>query len=169
MSPPTVTIRVLGPDDAPVLDRVILGVFDNVIDPRWTAEFFADPRHHLAVALDGDSVVGMASGLHYVHPDKPPELFVNEVGVAPAYQNQGIGRRLLQALFDRGRELGCREAWVGTDQSNAAARRLYAAVGGTEDAEPTVLVWFSLEKGNSDSREGPSVQSAQSGVLDQSG
>jgi len=54
-------VRLLGPGDAAVLDRVVEGVFDNPIDPRWRAEFLADPRHHLAVAIDGDLVVGMAS------------------------------------------------------------------------------------------------------------
>ena len=78
-----VAIRRIGPDDAAVLDRVADDVFDYPIDPRWTAEFLADRRHHLAVALDGDLVVGMASAVHYVHPDKPPELWINEVGVAP--------------------------------------------------------------------------------------
>lgn len=64
------TIRILGPADAAVLDRVAPQVFDNAVDPRRAAEFLADPRHHLAVALDADVVVGMASGVHYVHPDK---------------------------------------------------------------------------------------------------
>ena len=137
-------VRLLGPGDAAVLDRVAEGVFDNPIDPRWRAEFFADPRHHLAVAIDGDLVVGMASAVHYVHPDKPPELWVNEVGVAPPHQNQGVGRRLLQALFARGREVGCAKAWVGTEVGNAVARRLYQSVGGIEDEEPFVLVSFVL-------------------------
>jgi ribosomal protein S18 acetylase RimI-like enzyme len=140
----SLTIRVLGPDDAALLDRVATDVFDHAVDARWTAEFFADPRHHLAVALDGDTVVGIASGVRYVHPDKPPELFVNEVGVAPTHQGQGIGRRLMQALLAHGRDLGCREAWVLTDYTNAAARRLYASVGGTEAPEPTLLVSFRL-------------------------
>jgi hypothetical protein len=47
------TIRLLGPGEAEVLDRVAEGVFDNPADPRWAAEFFAGPRHPLAVALDG--------------------------------------------------------------------------------------------------------------------
>ena len=46
-------VRLLGPGDAAVLDRVVEGVFDNPIDPRWRAEFFADPRHDLAVAIEG--------------------------------------------------------------------------------------------------------------------
>jgi GNAT superfamily N-acetyltransferase len=140
----TFTIRVLGPDDAEVLDRVAPDVFDHDVDARWTAEFFDDSRHHLAVALDGDTVVGIASGVHYVHPDKPPELFVNEVGVAPTHQGQGIGGRLMRALLARGREVGCREAWVLTDYTNAAARRLYASVGGTDAPGPTLMVTFHL-------------------------
>jgi ribosomal protein S18 acetylase RimI-like enzyme len=139
-----VTIRVLGSGDAAVLERLAPEVFDNPIDAEWTAEFFADPRHHLAVAIDEcGTVVGIASGVRYVHPDKPPELFVNEIGVTPEFRRRGIGRRLLSALFECARALGCQEAWLGTDADNAAARRLYAAVGGME--RPMLLVGFSLE------------------------
>lgn len=139
-----IVVRLLGREELAVLDRVADDVFDGPVDPRWAAEFLADPRHHLAVAIAEGIVVGMASGVHYVHPDKPPELWVNEVGVAPTHQNQGLGRRLLRALFARGREVGCATAWVGTETSNAAARRLYQAVGGIEDTEPFVLVTFRL-------------------------
>jgi ribosomal protein S18 acetylase RimI-like enzyme len=144
MSADRIAVRVLGADEAAVLDRVAPEVFDEPVDARWTAEFFADPRHHLAVALDGDVVVGMASAVHYVHPDKPPELWINEVGVAPSHHRRGIGRRLLDALFAHGRALGCDEAWVATEPSNAAARGLYAAAGGIEAPEPFVLVSFTI-------------------------
>ena len=136
-------IRLLGPGDASVLDNVAPSVFDNAIDPRWTAEFLSDPRHHLAMAIDEDWVVGMASGVHYVHPDKAPQLFINEIAVAPLYQGQGIGRRLMERLLDRGRELGCRGAWLGTERSNTAARRCYAAAGGVE--EPGDGVGFVID------------------------
>ena len=136
------TIRMLGSNDAALLDHVAPGVFDNAIEPRWTAEFLADARHHMAVALDDGLVVGMASAVHYVHPDKPPELWINEVGVAPTHQQQGIGQQLLRALFERGRELGCTEAWLGTEVDNVAARRLYETVGGKE--QPMVYVTFDL-------------------------
>jgi GNAT superfamily N-acetyltransferase len=139
------TIRILARGDAPMLDHVAPGVFDNPVDPRWTAEFLADPRHHLAVAIDDGRVVGMASAVHYVHPDKPPELWINEVGLAPTHRGRGLGRRLLDALFGRGRALGCRQAWVATEPGNVAARRLYAAAGGEESAEPFVMVEFDLE------------------------
>jgi len=134
-------IRVLGRDDAQVLERVAAEVFDHPIDPGLAAQFLGDPRHHLAVAIDEGVVVGMASGVHYVHPDKPPELWVNEVGVAPDFRRRGIGRALMRALFEHARALGCAGAWVGTEPSNVAARRLYAALGGTEDQ--MIMVSFS--------------------------
>lgn len=139
-----ILIRMLGPDDAAMLDRVTPGVFDNPVDRRWSGEFLADPRHHLAVAIDDDTVVGMASGVHYVHPDKPPELWVNEVGVAPSHQGRGIGREVLGALLAHGRTLGCRQAWVLTSLDNAAARRLYAVAGGRETEEAPLMIEFSL-------------------------
>ena|SRR5687768_1257134 len=129
-----VEIRILRAEDAEILAHVAPDVFDGPVDARWSAEFLADERHHLAVALDNGWIVGMASAVHYVHPDKPPELWVNEVGVADAYQRQGIGLKLLEALFAHGRTLGCSEAWVLTEESNTAARRLYARAGGIESA-----------------------------------
>lgn len=144
MSVPEITVRMLDAGEAAVLDRVADDVFDNAVDARWTAEFFADPRHHLAVAMEGGAVVGFASGVHYVHPDKPPELFVDEVGVAGTHQGRGIARRLMETLLEHGRALGCVQAWVGTDHDNAAANRLYASVGGVP--EPFVLYAFDLKR-----------------------
>lgn len=128
----TVEIKVLTATDATVLDRVAAEVFDEPVDARAARLFLADPRHHLAVACDGGVVIGFASGVHYFHPDKPvPELFVNEVGVAPTHQNRGVAKGLLRCLLQHARELGCGQAWVLTDQDNIPAQRVYAASGGT--------------------------------------
>ena len=137
-------IRILTPGDASVLDRVDPDVFDEPVDPRRASEFLGDPRHHLAVALDDGMVIGMASAVHYVHPDKSPELWINEVGVAAMHQRRGIARQLLQALFARGRTLGCVQAWVLADQSNTGARRLYASAGGHAAPEPCIMIEFPL-------------------------
>lgn len=138
-----IAIRMLRPSDAGALAASADGVFDNAVDPALAAEFLADPRHHMAAAFDGERIVGIASGVHYLHPDKPVEFWVNEVGVAPAYQDRGIGRALMRALFAHARALGCTEAWVGTEHDNRAARRMYAAVGGVERG--MVLVGFELD------------------------
>jgi ribosomal protein S18 acetylase RimI-like enzyme len=128
----TVEIRVLTSADAAVLDRMVDGVFDDPIRPDTTAEFLADARHSLCVAIDDGVVVGMASAVRYVHPDKPSELWINEVGVAPSHQRRGLAKAILTELLAHGKRQGCREAWVLTDEDNAAARATYASVGGRE-------------------------------------
>ena len=138
------SVRLLSGADIDVLAQVAEGVFDFDVNPRWWAEFISDARHHLAVAIDDGVVVGMASGVHYVHPDKAPQLFVNEVAVAPSHHRQGIGKQMLDALLQHGRELGCSEAWVATAPTNAAARGLYESAGGVADAEPFVMYTFPL-------------------------
>ena len=138
----TIAVRLLGSHEGHLLDRVADDVFDHDVDPRWCAEFFADPRHHIAAALDGDVIVGMATGVHYVHPDKPPELWINEVGVAPTHERRGLGRQLVAALVAHGVSLGCREAWVLTSPTNEPAQRMYRAAGGTADDELSVMYTF---------------------------
>ena len=139
-----VDVRCLEPDDVAQLASVAPDVFDGPVSPRLAAEFLADPRHHIAVAVDHGVVVGMATGVHYVHPDKAPELWINEVGVAPSHHRRGLGRRLLEALLERGRELGCTQAWVLTHRENVAAMRLYASGGGVEATPPPVMFEFEL-------------------------
>lgn len=139
-----VKVVLLGPDRADLLERAALGVFDNEVNPDWSKEFLRDPRHHLAVAIVGETVVGMASAVHYVHPDKPPELWINEVGVAEPFQGQGLGRKLIETLLSRGKALGCRSAWVLTEADNAQAIRLYERVGGERSSVP-IMFEFRLE------------------------
>jgi aminoglycoside 6'-N-acetyltransferase I len=138
-------IKVLGPGDAGVLERVAPDTFDQTIDRKAAREFLADSRHHLVVAMDDGAVIGFASGVHYIHPDKPvPELWINEVGVASAHQGKGVGKAVLNALLQVGRELGCVQAWVLTAPANARALRLYESAGGVELDDGPVMFNFRL-------------------------
>src|SRR5690606_30389159 len=140
-----IEVLMLRAGDEPVLADVADDVFDEAVDARLVAEFLSDPRHHIAVARHAGRVVGFASGVHYVHPDKPKELWINEVGVAPAYQGKGVGKRLLVALLEAGKEAGCRKAWVLTHQSNKAACGLYRSAGGREALGDIVMFEFRIE------------------------
>lgn len=79
-----------------------------------------------------------------MHPDKPAELWVNEVTVAPTHLRRGLAQALLRHLFDTGRALGCSQAWVLTDHDNTAAMRLYASVGGDPGDREHVMFEFKL-------------------------
>ena len=109
------------------------------------AEFLADPRHHLVVAIDEGVVVGFVSAVHYVHPDKPqPELWINEVSVAETHRGQRIGRQMLDMMLSQAIRLGCSEAWVLTHRTNQAAMRLYESCDGIEADEDAVMFEFNL-------------------------
>jgi ribosomal protein S18 acetylase RimI-like enzyme len=140
----SVAIKILRGDDEQVLENVDPDVFDLPVNPAWAAEFLHDPRHHLAVALDDGLVVGMASAVHYIHPDKPTELWINEVGVAASHHRRGLGKALLNALLQLGRELGAKEAWVLTERDNTAAINLYQAAGGVNESDDVVMITFHL-------------------------
>lgn len=140
-----IEFKILRHGDEAVLAKVGPHVFDDPVDPDATRRFLADPGHHLAVAIDGDTVVGFASAVHYFHPDKPaPEMWINEVGVASTHRERGLGKRILRELIEEARGLGCSEAWVLTDRSNRPALRLYASMGGTETPHEQVLLTFRL-------------------------
>jgi len=140
-----IEVVMLRAGDEAVLADVAADVFDEPVDARLVAEFLGDPRHHIAVARHARRVVGFASGVHYVHPDKPTELWINEVGVAPPYQGKGVGKRLLAALLEAGSEAGCAKAWVLTHQSNKAACGLYRSVGGREALGDIVMFEFRIQ------------------------
>lgn len=139
-----VSICMLESANADLLENVDPDVFDHPIDPRWSAEFLHDSRHHLALAVEGERVVGMASGVHFVHPDKAPEMWINEVGVASSHRREGLGQRLIETLLQHARHLGCRAAWVLTEADNTAAMRLYAKAGGREEAALSTMFTFPL-------------------------
>ncbi len=141
----SIEIKSLRSGEEGVLSNVAPDVFDNEVDLERTAIFLRDARHHLAVALDDDQVVGFVSAVDYIHPDKPVELWINEIGVAPTHRQHGIGQRLLTAMFDLARELDCTETWVLTNRSNIAAMRLYQSLGATEPDDDTVYFTFSLD------------------------
>ena len=122
-----------------------VGVFDNPVDENLAAEFLDDSHHHMVAAIIDDVIVGAASAVHYIHPDKPPELWINEVGVAPSYQGQGIGKAIMKEMLRLGNELGCKTAWTLTESDNAPANRLYKSTGGKVDGGNTIMYEFESD------------------------
>ena len=138
-------IKLLDANDVHYLRNVAVDVFDDPIVESSAQEFLADPRHRLVIALDNDLVVGFISAVIYLHPDKPaPELWINEVGVAPTHQRQGIGKRLMQTVLEEAKRSGCTEAWVLTERDNLPAMAMYTSTGGIETPPDSVMFTFKL-------------------------
>jgi ribosomal protein S18 acetylase RimI-like enzyme len=117
-------------------------LFDSAPLPDATARFLADPTHHLLFAYDDTGrAVGMISGVETTHPDKGTEMFVYELGVAPAARLQGVATELVRALAALARANGCYGMWVGTEPDNAAAQATYRRAGATEETPFVLLNW----------------------------
>ncbi len=144
-------IKRLGPRDAALLSRVADGVFDAEIHPGRLAEYLRDGGHAMVVALAGGEVVGQARGVIHLQPDRPHELYIDNMGVAPALWRRGIGGRLLDEMLDWARERGCRTAWLGTEEDNIEARALYESRGG----ESTPMLMFAFEEFDRSAGFGP--------------
>lgn len=137
----TITIRTLGPDDAHVLERVRDGVFDNPIEPSMAWAFLAVRLNLITVALLDGEVVGFVSGTVLLHPDKPRQLFVNEVSVHEDVRREGVGARMIRSITNEARERGCEEAWVLTDTDNEAACALYESLKGEASSDHVMFTW----------------------------
>jgi GNAT superfamily N-acetyltransferase len=144
MTSSKIEIKILRRGDEAILANVSADVFDNSIDPNLAKQFLADQHHHIIVAIDNGIVVGFVSAICYMQPDKQPELWINEVGVATTHHGQGIARLLLNKMMELGRQLNCAEAWTLTYRNNIPAMKLYASVGGKEDANDVVMFNFNL-------------------------
>ena len=110
--------------------------FDYDVLPDETRRFLLDERHHLLLGYVDDRPAGFVSAVEVFHPDKRPELFLNEIGVVEDARRRGVARALIEELKRLGRERGCAVMWVLTDEDNEAAMGLYRTTGGRPDGDP---------------------------------
>lgn len=122
-----VTIGALTPADAQRCAELEAQLFDG--DDPWPAVAFnrelASKHNHYVGARIAGAVVGYA-GISRLGRTQPFEFEVHTIGVDPAYQGQGIGRRLLDELLDFA-EGGVVYLEVRTDNEPAIA--LYRSAG----------------------------------------
>ena len=103
MTAPTepVTLGALTPADANRCAELEAQLFDG--DDPWPAVAFkrelASAHNHYVGARSGGTLVGYA-GISRLGRTPPYEYEVHTIGVDPAFQGQGIGRRLLNDLLD---------------------------------------------------------------------
>ena len=124
-------------EDVACFEQIPDDLFDRPINTEYLEQFLVDDRHHIAIAIAKGAVVGFVSAVDYLHPDKPRELWINEVGVSEAWQRQGIARALMQLMFKHGKAIGCAEAWVLTEPDNAPANALYQSLANQTEMDTT--------------------------------
>lgn len=111
---------------------------------RWLAE---GEGIRLLLARDAttDAPAGIAC-LAVLRPGRALRglVFVKDLYVAEAARRQGVGRAALRWIFRWARGEGLGRVDLTTDVDNAAARALYASLGGVE-REDAVFLRFDLD------------------------
>lgn len=137
------SVRMAVSADAAILLSSGDRIFDAAADPDLVAGFLADPRHHLSIAVAGETLVGMCSGVHYIHPDKPAQMWINELGVDEDWRRQGIATRLMGVMTNHAETLHCTEAWVISDPTEMALG-FYQSLGWEKTGTHLAMFSFSL-------------------------
>lgn len=144
MTTADVQILRMTPANAAKLQRVDDDVFDYEIHAEHLAAFLADPGHLMVCAFADGVAVAQARGIIHYQPDEPPQLYVDNLGVADDWRRKGVAGRLLAELEAWARGFGCVETWVLTETDNEPARALYAGRG----AEENTIAYFTRTFGD---------------------
>jgi [ribosomal protein S18]-alanine N-acetyltransferase len=130
----SVTLGPLAADDADrcaELESLLFPGDDPWPTAAFVRELAANHNHYVAAragADGGDTLIGYG-GISRLGRTAPFEYEIHTIGVDPAYQGRGIGRRLLDELLNVA-EGAVVHLEVRTD--NATAIALYRSVGFTE-------------------------------------
>jgi ribosomal protein S18 acetylase RimI-like enzyme len=119
--------------DVGLFSSIAEGVFDEDVTLGGITAYLNAPGHLMVLALDGEMIVGQCVGILHFHPDKPADLYIDEVGTAASHLRQGVATAMLAEMFDWGRELGCPVVWLATEMDNDPAIGLYRQLAGRED------------------------------------
>ena len=132
-------VRRLTVDDIPHMKEVIED--DNMeYSPQAIEAFITKAGNYGFVVLVDGNIVGFAYAYELVRVDEvAPMLYVHSVGLLPAYQNKGLGTRLMAYITAYAKEHGFSECFVITDKGNARACRVYETVGGKSAYENEIV------------------------------
>jgi ribosomal protein S18 acetylase RimI-like enzyme len=112
-----------------LLSNVAADVFDAAIDSRRVADYVAASHHIMLVAVRDRRVIGQVLAVVHRHPDKPSELYIDDLGVAEDCHRQGVATQLLKRAIVLGKQSGCEEIWVGVEPDNEIAKTFYKSLG----------------------------------------
>lgn len=95
----------------------------------WSRFFDAyEPVHALVAEADGQ-LLGLAHYLfHRSTISIVPACYLQDLFTIPAARGKGVGRALIEALYDRARAAGCSRVYWQARETNVTAMRLYDQV-----------------------------------------
>ncbi|MEL6222344.1 MAG: GNAT family N-acetyltransferase [Cyanobacteria bacterium J06627_8] len=89
------------------------------------------PNYRLYISVYGSLIIGTFTLLimdNLIHDGRPSGI-VEAVAVDPEFQNQGIGKCMMQFAMDRCREFGCYKLMLSANLSRDRAHEFYQSLG----------------------------------------
>ena len=134
-----ITIRAIQETDRPEWERLwaaYLTFYETTVSPEIFETSFQrllgnDPHdfHGLLAEMDG-TPVGLVHYLFHRHMWKTENvIYLQDLYADPHVRGQGVGRKLIQAVYDAGDAAGCPSVHWLTQDTNAQARQLYDRIG----------------------------------------
>ncbi|WP_108482198.1 GNAT family N-acetyltransferase [Oceaniglobus ichthyenteri] len=135
----TLIIRPLTADDRPDWERLWTAYLahydttlpDQVIDTTFGRLIGGKPHDYngLLAVLDGKPV-GLSHYLFHRHGWKTENVcYLQDLYADPAVRGTGVGRALIQAVYDRADAAGAPSVYWLTQEFNTQARKLYDRIG----------------------------------------
>jgi GNAT superfamily N-acetyltransferase len=134
-----ITIRAIQETDRPEWERLWkdylafykTSVLPEVYETSFTRLLGNDPHdfHGLLAEVDGKPV-GLVHYLIHRHMWKIENvIYLQDLYADPQVRGQGVGRKLIQAVYDAGDAAGCPSVYWLTQDFNTDARKLYDRIG----------------------------------------
>ncbi|MGJ8537799.1 MAG: GNAT family N-acetyltransferase [Parasphingopyxis sp.] len=120
-----IDFHVITAENADLLDHVEKGVYEAPIRADFLEACLANPNQFLIVAVADGAVVGKAQAYIFHFPEKPAEIYIEEIDVAKKWRRQGVATGLMEAVGAEGKKRGIAEYWLITEKGNKGARALY--------------------------------------------
>ena len=102
---------------------------EQITAMTWSRFFDAYEPVHALVAAAGGELLGLAHYLFHRSTIRiEPSCYLQDLFTAPSARGRGVGRALIEAVYQRARAAGCSRTYWQTHESNAAAMALYDKV-----------------------------------------
>jgi GNAT superfamily N-acetyltransferase len=102
---------------------------DDIIRMTWSRFFDAYEPVHALIAESGGTMLGLAHYLfHRSTIQIEPVCYLQDLFTTEAARGKGVGRALIEAVYQRATAAGCPRVYWHTHESNATAMALYDAV-----------------------------------------
>jgi GNAT superfamily N-acetyltransferase len=101
----------------------------EITEMTWARFFDADEPVHALVAESGGSLLGLA---HFLYHRSTIQLalscYMQDLFTVEAARGRGVGRALIEAVYQCARQAGSSRVYWQTHETNAAAMQLYDKV-----------------------------------------